>query len=285
MTRRRRIAVIGFGQLGSRCVESLRGATDFELAGVVRRRESPARLPPPWQEVAVARHVSELANVEAALVCVPTPLVLGVAEEILQRRIPIVECARLEGHALGAHHRALDTYARNHRAGAIVGAGWDPGAMPLLQRLFTVLIPEGQTAVSNRPGVNLHHTAVAEAIAGVKGALATEYRGADGRPMHYLYVEADPHADIEVIRERIAAEPEFLGGALTVLPVESIAALEEAGQGTVLERRGAARAGPHPSLLLEARYEVHAFAARVMVNALYQLGANQAGASPYAFSL
>jgi hypothetical protein len=103
--------------------------------------------------------------------------------------------------------------------------------------------------------------------------------------MHYLYVEADPHADIEVIRERIAAEPEFLGGALTVLPVESIAALEEAGQGTVLERRGAARAGPHPSLLLEARYEVHAFAARVMVNALYQLGANQAGASPYAFSL
>jgi diaminopimelate dehydrogenase len=285
MTRRRRVAVVGFGQLGRRCMEALKEAADLELAGVVRRQDSAARLPAPWQDVSVVRHMSELRNVDAALVCVPTQVVRGVAEEILQRHVPIVECARLEGHALAEHHRALDTYARGHRVAAIVGAGWDPGAMPLLQRIFTLLIPDGQITVTNRPGVNLHHTAVAEGIAGVKGALATEYRGGDGRLMHYLYVELEKHAALEHVHAAIAAEPEFLGEALTVLPVESIAALEETGHGTVLERRGSARTGPHPTLLLEARFEVHDFAARVMVNALNQLGPNQVGASPYVFSL
>jgi diaminopimelate dehydrogenase len=285
MTRRRRVAVVGFGQLGQRCVEVLKDTPELELAGVVRRPESAGRLASPWDDVSVARHVSELGNVDAALVCVPTQLVRGVAEEILQRRVPIVECARLEGRALAEHHRALDTHARNHRVAAIVGAGWDPGALPLLQRVFALLIPEGQTAASNRPGVSLHHTAVAEGIAGVKGALATEYRGADGRLMHYIYVELEKHAGLEQVQAAIAAEPEFLGEQLTVLPVASLAALEETGHGTVLERRGSARTGPHPTLLLEARFEVHAFAARVMVNALNQIGANQSGATTYVFSL
>jgi diaminopimelate dehydrogenase len=133
--------------------------------------------------------------------------------------------------------------------------------------------------------VSLHHTAVAEGIAGVKGALATEYRGADGRLMHYIYVELEKHAGLEQVQAAIAAEPEFLGEQLTVLPVASLAALEETGHGTVLERRGSARTGPHPTLLLEARFEVHAFAARVMVNALNQIGANQSGATTYVFSL
>ena len=285
MRRRLRIAVVGFGQLGRRCIETLQDSVDLELAGVVRRQEAAARLPPPWQGVSVVRHVSELPNVHAALVCVPTQIVHGVAQEILQHHVPVIECARLEGHALAEHHRSLDTYARNHRVPAIVGAGWDPGAMPLLMRIFEMLIPAGHTTVANRPGVNLHHTAVAEGVAGVKGALATEYRGADGRLVHYVYVEPDRHVDIERVREAIASEPAFLGEQVTVLPVESIAALEDTGHGVVVERRGTARAGPHPTLLLEARFDVHSFAARVMVDAVHQLDVHKAGAFPYVFSL
>ena len=120
--RRRRIAVVGFGRPGQACCTALQDA-DLELAGVVRRETSPRSLPAPFRDVTVARDVSELGEIHAALVCVPTLLVRSVAEEILKQRIAVIECARLNGDALAAHHKALDTYARSRKVGAVVGAG------------------------------------------------------------------------------------------------------------------------------------------------------------------
>jgi diaminopimelate dehydrogenase len=211
--------------------------------------------------------------------------VRGVAEGILQQRIPVIECARLEGGALAAHHKALDTFARSRKVAAIVAAGWDPGAVQLFQRLFGMFIPVGQTLLSTRPGVNLHHTAVAEDVAGVAGALATQLRGADGRVTHYIYVELARQADLEQVTADIVMQPAFAGEHVIVLPVDSIAALEATGHGAIIERRGASIAGPHPTLLLEARFDVHAFAARVMVDAVRQLPAGAGGAFAYTFSL
>ena len=283
--RRRRIAVVGFGRLGQACCTALQDADDLELAGIVRRETSPSRLPAPLADATVARDVSELGEVHAALVCVPTLLVRSVAEEILKQRVPIVECARLEGDALAAHHKALDAYARRRKVAAVVAAGWDPGASQLFQRLFGLFIPVGQTVLSNRPGVSLHHTAAAEGIAGVAGALATQFRGADGRLTHYIYVELAPHADLERVTADVVTQPAFAGEQVIVLPVDSTAALEATGHGAIIERRGASQAGPHPALLLEARFDVHAFAARVMVDALRLLPAATGGALTYSFSL
>lgn len=283
--RRQRIAVVGFGRLGRACCAVVRDVADLELAGVVRREGSPRELRAPCAGITVARDLAELGEVHAALVCVPTSLVRAVAEGILQQRTPIIECARLDGEALVAHHRALDAYARSRRVAAIVAAGWDPGAVQLFQRLFGLFIPAGRTVLSTRPGVNLHHSAVAEGIAGVTGALATEFRGADGRLTHYVYVELAPRADPGRVSAAIVTQPAFAGQHVVVLPVESIAALEATGHGAIIERRGVARTGPHPTLLLEARFEVHAFAARVMVDAVRQLPATGGGAFRYTFSL
>jgi diaminopimelate dehydrogenase len=283
--RRQRIAIVGFGRLGQACGAALQDVADLELAGVVRRETSPRSLPAPFRDVTVARDVSELGEIHAALVCVPTLLVRSVAEEILKQRIAVIECARLDGDALAAHHKALDTYARSRKVGAVVGAGWDPGAVQLFQRLFGVFIPVGQTALSSRPGVNLHHTAAAEGVADVAGALATQFRGADGRVTHYVYVELAPHADLEQVTKNIVTQPAFVGEHVIVLPVDSIAALEATGHGAIIERRGISKAGPHPTLLLEARFDVHAFAARVMVDAVRLLPAGAGGAIAYTFSL
>ena len=72
--------------------------------------------------------------------------------------------------------------------------------------------------------MNLHHTAAAEGVADVAGALATQFRGVS-------------------------------------------------------------TAGPHPTLLLEARFDVHAFVARVMVDAVRLLPGGAGGAIAYTFSL
>lgn len=278
--RRLRIAVIGFGRLGRACLEALREARDLELAGVVRRAP-PQRLPAPLGHAVVAGHVRELHGVEAALVCVPAGAVLGVARDLLQQRVPLVECAILEGRALAAHYAALGEAARQHRVAAIVGAGWDPGALPLLRRLFEVLIPCGQTEAGMQPGVNLHHTAAAERLPGVQAALACETRTADGRRQRYVYVQLRPGASAAEVERALTVDPLYAGEQTFVFPVPDAGALESAGSGVVLERRGTDVAGAHPSLLLEARFDPPTFAARVMLDAARRLPQLRPGAHPY----
>jgi diaminopimelate dehydrogenase len=235
--------------------------------------------------VSVAGHVRELEGVDAALVCVPTGQVLGVAREILQQRLPVIECAILEGRALAAHYEALGEAARHHHVAAVVGAGWDPGALPLVRRLFEVLIPHGRTETGMHPGLSLHHTAAVERVPGVRAALACEFRAAAGRVQRYLYLKLDKGASLEKVEQAIRADPLYADEETLVFAVDDLAAFEAAGSGIVLERRGTGDAGSHQSLLLEARLDVVAFAARVMLDAARRLPQLKAGAHVYSLWL
>jgi diaminopimelate dehydrogenase len=278
--KRLRLAIVGFGALGRECALGLLDAGDLELAGVVRR--AAAALPVPLHRVAVAAHLRDLKQVDAALLCVPPDAALGIAREILQQRLALVECARLEGHALQGYYDALDRAARNHRVAAIVGAGWDPGVLPLMRRLFEALIPRGQTLSEKHPGLSLHHSAIAAAIGGVKDALATEYRAPGGELQRYVYIELKKGADIGAVTRAIEADPLFVDAQSHVFAVPDLAALEAAGSGIVLERRATATAGHHESLLLEARFDAPMFAARVMLDAARGLAQLAPGAHRHA---
>lgn len=282
--RRIRLAIIGFGRLGRACAVALRDSHDLELAGVVMRSPATGALPHPFGQVSVAGHVRELKGVEAALVCVPAEQVLDVARELLQQHLPVIECAILEGRALEAHYAALGVVARHHRVPAVVGAGWNPGALPLVRRLFEVLIPHGRNETGAHPGLSLHHTAAVERVPGVRAALACESRAADGRLQRYLYLQLDKGARLEKVEAAIRADPLYAGEETLVFPVEDLAAFDAAGSGIVLERRGTGGtgdAGSHQSLLLEARFDVATFAARIMLDAARRLSRLKAGAHPY----
>lgn len=280
------IAVIGLGRLGRACAEALIDDGELGLAGVVRRTDAHGILPGRLQRFPVASHVRELAGASAALVCVPADAVLGVARELLQARMPIVECACFEGKALEAHHAALDEAADNHHVAAVVGAGWDPGVLPLLRSAFEMLIPRGQTVFHRHPGVNLHHTAVAAHVRGVKGALAGEYPGENGTSQHYVYVELERGVALAQVQAAIVADPLFAGEVTQVFQVECLSDLEgEEGLGVVLDRRGSATHGPHESLLLESRFEHTTFSARAMLDAVRRLPRLRRGAHRYALGL
>jgi len=275
-----KLAVVGFGALGRACALGLIEAGDLELAGVVRR--SGGALPAPLHRVALAAHLRDLEQVDAALLCVPPDAALGIARDILQQRIPLVECARLEGQARQSYYDALDRAARNHRVAAIVGAGWDPGVLPLMRHLFEALIPRGQTLSDKHPGLSLHHSAIAAAVGGVKDALATEHRAPGGELRRYVYVELDKGADIAAVTQAIKADPPFVDAEVQVFALPDLAALEAAGSGIVLERRATATAGRHESLLLEARFDAATFAARAMLDAARGLGQLVPGAHRHA---
>lgn len=280
--RRLRLAIVGFGRLGRACAAAVADAPDLALSGVVRRRLAP--LPAPFAAVKVVQHVRDLEPVDAALLCVPPGDTAAVAAALLQGGLSVAECAQLGEHARAECYSLLDSVARRHRVRAVVGAGWDPGALPLLQRLFEVLIPRGHTQIGKHPGMALHHSAAVEDIPGVVEALSGEWPDAQGRPKRYVYVRLAEEADAQRVREAILSDPLFAEESTEVLQMADLGALE-APEGLVLERRAAPRAGEHHSLTLDARFEAAVFAARIMIDAARALPFLSPGAHPYALGL
>jgi diaminopimelate dehydrogenase len=252
--------------------------------GVVRRSEAPTRLEPPFSHVPVAGHLRELERTDAVLLCVPPGAATAIARDILQLGLPLVECAILPAREREAHYDAIATAARHHRVAAVVGAGWDPGVLPLLERAFEVLIPDGRTERGARPRASLHHTEAARNVPGLVDALATESRGADGRIRRYVYAQLAKDADVDRVRRRLEADPLFAGEETLLFPVADLGAVEEEREGVVLERRGTARSGAHQNLLLEARFDAATFAARVMLDAASRIPRLEHGAHRYSLS-
>jgi diaminopimelate dehydrogenase len=273
--RKKRLAIIGLGNLGRKCVETIVSDQAAELAGVVRRPES---APASWLKAPAVTHVSELREVDAALVCVPVDAVLGTATALLQSRIPVVECARLHGEAFLEHSSEIHRAALHHRVPAIVGAGCDPGALSLFRSQFALLAPRGHTDIRLHTGTSLHHTLAASSIKGVRKALATELQSREGVLQRYVYVELEPSADAAAVEDALVNDPLFLDEETLVFPVPSIAALEETDRGVQLERHAAAGEPGHAAFLLEARYDEAGLAARMMVAAARALPSLQPGA-------
>ena len=262
------LAIVGFGNLGRACARAILKDEQIDLAGIVRRAEYISEaLPTALKKIPIVSHISELPHVDGALICVPTELVFGVAHDLLQHGIPIVECATLHGNAFQDHKREIDRIANNHHVTAIVGAGWDPGVLSLFRDLFALVTPKGYTEISRRSATSLHHTTVASAVPGVKEALATEQPTSDGKVQRYVYVQLEPGADFDKVESAILSDPLFLAEETLVFPVDDIAMLEDEGNGVLLERKGEAAGLAHQLFLLEGRYSESALAAETMVAA------------------
>lgn len=277
-----RLAIVGGGRLGRACAGVVHESSDVVAAGIVQPRvaePSPPRKAAPG--TACAGHISELGEIDAALVCVPTEVVPGVAHGLLQARVPIVECASFDDDALARHHQEIAHAASRHRVAAVVGAGWDPGLLPQLQRLFEQLIPKGRSHVSRHVAAAAHHTAAAEGAPGVEAALCSELHEAGGRVKRYLYVQLTPGADLESVRRHIESDPVFAETPTQVLAVDDVADFERDQQGVLVERLGEGTAGPHASLILEARCDPTLFTARLMIDAARALPLRGRGAFRY----
>jgi len=270
-----RLAIIGLGNLGRKCAEAIFADQATTLAGIVQRNITTSAIE---LNVPAVTHISELKEVDAALICVPPDAVMGIAKGLLQSRIPVVECARLHGESFLKHKSEIHRVALLHQVSAVVGAGCDPGALSLFRSYFVLLAPHGHTEISLHAGSSLHHTLAAEGIKGVRKALATELKSIGGTVQRYVYVELEPSADAAEIERIIANDPVFLDEQTLVFPVPSIATLEETNRGVLLERHGKPGNASHSSFLLEARFDEASIAARMMIAAAQALPVLSGGA-------
>lgn len=274
-----RLAVVGFGRVGQACAEALQRTRDIALGAIVRRADSVGRsLPGTLGNVPVVSHIGQVSDVRGALICVPAHAVVDAARDCLQHRIAVVECATLHGDGLRSHKGTLHRLSLHHKTPVIVGAGWDPGVLSLFRGLFSLVLPGGSTDITHRTGASLHHTALARTVPGVKDALCAEWHTPEGKVQRYVYVQLEPNAEPDRIREAIRADPLFMGAETQVFPVDNLDSLEEAGRGVLLERRGGIGPFAHQRLLLEARFDASLLTAQIMVAAAHVLPSLKPGA-------
>lgn len=276
---KRRLAIIGLGRLGKACGEAIAATENLAVTGVVRRPESLNQpLPEALRAAQVAPHASELGSFDAALICMPTALALETATDLLQHRIPVVEAAAVPGAAYHSYKRDLDRVALRHKVAAVVGAGWEPGMLSVFRGLFAVLCPKGHSETRDRPGVSLHHTLAARSVSGVRDALCMQLPAGSGKIQRYVYVELERGVDLPRVTQVIQNDPLFIDEETLVLPVDSIAALEDEGHGVVIERLGMSAGKAHQRFLLEGRFDFVAVTAQVMIAAARAIPTLAAGA-------
>ena len=108
-----RAAVIGYGNIGKYVIESLADAADFEIAGIVRRDVT--NIPAELKEYEVVNSISQLKNVDVALLCTPTRSVEKFAKECLALGINTVDSYDIHGGIVDLRH-SLDEAAKQHNA-------------------------------------------------------------------------------------------------------------------------------------------------------------------------
>lgn len=89
-----RAAVVGYGNIGKYTIEALEASDDFEIAGVVRRNgaeDKPAEL----AQYDVVKDITELKDVDVAILATPTRSCEEYARKILPLGINTVDSLSL----------------------------------------------------------------------------------------------------------------------------------------------------------------------------------------------
>ena len=231
-----RAAVVGYGNIGKYALQALQAAPDFEVAGVVRRKGADD-CPPELAGCPVVRHVTELGDVDVALLAIPTRKVEEYALECLAAGINTVDSFDIHGQIVDLR-RTLDTAARAAGKACILSAGWDPGSDSIVRTLLQAIAPKGLTYTNFGPGMSMGHSVCVRSKEGVRDALSMTIPKGEGVHRRMVYVELEEGASLEAVTAAVKADPYFASDETYVFAVESVDAVRDMGHGVNLVRKG-----------------------------------------------
>lgn len=229
-------AIIGYGNIGKFVLHALQAATDFEIAGIVRRagaQNTPAEL----VEYKVVKDIKELGKVDVAILATPSRSVEAYAKEILAQGINTVDSFDIHS-GISALRKELDIVAKKHNTSAIISAGWDPGSDSIIRTLLQAIAPKGITYTNFGPGMSMGHTVAVKAIAGVKDALSMTIPTGTGIHRRMVYIEIEEGTIFEEVANAIKTDDYFSHDETHVTLVDSVDDLKDMGHGVHLTRKG-----------------------------------------------
>lgn len=231
-----RAAVVGYGNIGHYSVQALEAATDFEIAGIVRRNGAENK-PAELAEYEVVKDITELKDVDVAILATPSRSCEEYAKKILALGINTVDSFDI--HTGIVDYRAtLMSICKEHNAVAVISAGWDPGSDSIVRTLMQSLAPKGLSYTNFGPGMSMGHSVCVRSKAGVKNALSVTIPKGEGLHRRMVYVELEEGAKLEDVAKAVKEDPYFANDETHVFAVDSVDEVRDMGHGVNLVRKG-----------------------------------------------
>lgn len=231
-----RAAVVGYGNIGRYAIEALETAPDFEIAGVVRRNGA-ADKPAELAKYEVVKDITELKDVDVAILATPTRSCQEYAEKILPLGINTVDSFDIHTSILD-YRRDLMKINKETNTVSVIAAGWDPGSDSIVRTLIQSLAPKGLSYTNFGPGMSMGHSVCVRGKEGVKNALSMTIPLGEGIHRRMVYVELEEGAKLEDVEKLIKADPYFASDETHVFQVESVDDVRDMGHGVNLVRKG-----------------------------------------------
>ena len=258
-----RAAVVGYGNIGKSVVEALQAAPDFEVAGIIRRNGAENK-PAELAAYEVVKDITELKDVDVAIVSSPTRQVEEQAKKILALGINTVDSFDIHSQ-ITSLRRSLGETAKEHGSVAIISAGWDPGSDSVVRTLLEAIAPKGITYTNFGPGRSMGHSVAVRAIDGVKDALSMTIPTGTGIHRRMVYVELEEGADFKAVEAAIKIDPYFVNDETHVKQVPCVDDLNDVGHGVNLVRKGVSGTTHNQMFEFNMRINNPALTAQVMV--------------------
>ena len=259
-----RAAIVGYGNIGKYALEAIEASEDMECVGVVRRNgdtDKPAEL----TGYPVVKNITELQNVQVAILATPTRKVEEYAKQCLALGINTVDSFDIHTQIVDLR-RSLNAVAKANNAVSVISAGWDPGSDSIVRTLMESLAPKGVSYTNFGPGRSMGHSVAVRAIDGVKDALSMTIPVGTGIHRRMVYVELEEGADFKTVEAAIKSDPYFVNDETHVQQVPCVAALNDVGHGVNLVRKGVSGKTHNQLFEFDMKINNPALTAQVLVN-------------------
>ena len=258
-----RAAVVGYGNIGKSVVEALQAASDFEIAGIIRRNGAENK-PAELASYEVVKDIADLKDVDVAIVASPTRQVEEQAKKILALGINTVDSFDIHTQ-ITSLRRSLGETAKANNSVAIISAGWDPGSDSVVRTLLEAIAPKGITYTNFGPGRSMGHSVAVRAIEGVKDALSMTIPTGTGIHRRMVYVELEEGVDFKTVEAAVKNDPYFVNDETHVKQVPCVDDLNDVGHGVNLVRKGVSGTTHNQLFEFNMRINNPALTAQVMV--------------------
>ena len=259
-----RAAIVGYGNIGKYALEAIEASEDMECVGVVRRNgdtDKPAEL----AGYPVVKNITELDNVQVAILATPTRKVEEYAKQCLALGINTVDSFDIHTQIVDLR-RSLDAVAKAHNAVSVISAGWDPGSDSIVRTLMESLAPKGISYTNFGPGMSMGHTVAVKAIEGVQNALSMTIPVGTGIHRRMVYIELKEGYNFDEVAAAIKADAYFVNDETHVMQVPCVDELKDMGHGVNLTRKGVSGVTQNQLFEFNMRINNPALTSQVLVN-------------------
>lgn len=259
-----RAAIVGYGNIGRFTLEALQAAPDFEIAGIVRRQGA-KDCPKELAEYDVVSDITELKNVDVAILATPTRSCEEYAKKILPLGINTVDSFDIHTKIL-EYRNTLDAVNKATNTVSIIAAGWDPGSDSVVRTLMESLAPKGLSYTNFGPGMSMGHSVCVRSKEGVKDALSMTIPLGEGIHRRMVYVELEEGAKLDDVTAAIKADPYFASDETHVFQVASVDDVRDMGHGVHLVRKGVSGKTQNQRMEFTMSINNPALTAQILVN-------------------